>query len=369
MLLASMARAAATQLAKYHSTFSTAAFSPASPTNQGLALDQYMRARFLLEDASLSSALSAIELLRRAVEQDPGFALAWSALADTHILLTAFQTGGTQDHVEQARVCAETAVRLDPGLSEGHASLATVRQHSMDWPGAERSYREALRLKPVFPRAHRWYAGFILQFGRTAEALEHASIALAQDPYDKMGPAAVGLYLLFAGRAEEAIAILEPAVEGKDLEGLRYNLAQAYARRAQLRQGQERQNSLGLALAQAHVIASIEKRKRQPRPLFSDRLFALIFSIGGDVQSAGPYLDRGLEDMHAGTLSPAEAAWPYAVLHNYPVALDLLERAYQNAPRSLLYLKVNPFLENLKGQPRFNQLVLNLRLDSNAALN
>jgi len=336
--------------------------APGSSNSKGSALDKYMRARYLLEESSLSGARAAEKLLREAVEEDPKFSLAWAALADTSLLQTAFVTGQTRELINQALSSAKTAVSLDPQLAEAHASLAAVSQHLMDWSAADRSYREALRLKPVFPRAHRWYAGFVLQFGRFEEAQEHGDLALVQDPYDKMGPTAVGLYRLFSGHPDEAIKLIEPAVEGRDLEGLRHNLGQAYARSAQLALGSDRQRFLRLALTQASAITAIEKRKDSVHPLLSDRLLSLIYAIAGDVSLLEPVRLRLAEDVRSGLYSAADAAWPYAILHNYPLALDMLEASYRTNPRSLLYIKVNPFLENLKGQPRFEKLLRDLQL-------
>ncbi len=336
--------------------------APGSSSAKGSALDKYMRARYLLEESSLSGARAAENLLREAVKEDPTFSLAWAALADTCLLQTAFITGDSKELIEQALSSARTAVSLDPQLAEAHASLAAVSQHLMDWPAADQSYRAALRLKPIFPRAHRWYAGFVLQFGRFEEAQEHGDLALKQDPYDKMGPTAVGLYRLFSGRPEEAVKLIEPAVEGRDVEGLRHNLGQAYARCAQLAQGAARQKFLRLALAQASKITAIEKRKESLHPLLSDRLLSLIYAIAGDITLLEPVQLRLDEDVRSGLYSAADAAWPYAILHNYPVALDMLEASYRTNPRSLLYIKVNPFLENLKGQPRFERLLRDLQL-------
>jgi hypothetical protein len=89
-------------------------------------------------------------------------------------------------------------------------------------------------------------------------------------------------------------------------------------------------------------------------------MYLLFRAIAGEGTS--PYLERLTEDMENGKFSPADIAWAYAIQRDYATALDMLDRAYRQNTRSLLYIKVNPFLENLRGQPRFDQLIKNLRL-------
>jgi tetratricopeptide (TPR) repeat protein len=334
--------------------------SAVSPTTNGVAMDHYARARYLLEEASPASTRAALPYLQQAIAEDPKFALAWSALADANLSLAAYENGAASTLTREAGRCAQEAIRLDPALAEAHATLAAVRQHSFDWTGAEQSYLEALRLKPSFSRAHRWYAGFLLQFARFDETIQQIQLALKYDPYDQLGPMDAGMFLLFAGRPADAIAIMEPAVEGKELEGTRHNLGESYARMGQLSTGAARGEWFKKAFEQADTVATIERRRGRTRPLLSDRMYVLFRAISGEDTS--PFLGRLTEDMENGKFSPANLAWVYAIQHNYPIALDLLDRAYKQNLRSLMYIKVNPFLENLHSQPRFEQLVRTLRL-------
>jgi serine/threonine-protein kinase len=319
-----------------------------------------MRARYLLEQASPASTRAAVPYLQQAVAEDPRFALAWSALADANLSLATYENGSAPELTSQAGRCAQEAIRLDPNLAEAHATLAAVRQNTLDWAGAEQSYREAIRLKPSFSRAHRWYAGFLLQFGRFDETVQEIELAMESDPYDQLGPMDAGMFLLFAGRPSEAIAIMEPVVEGKELEGTRHNLGEAYARMAQLSTGETRQAYLTKAFAQAETVAAIERRRGRDRPLLSDRMYLLFRAVAG--KDVSPFLERLTVDMESGKFSPADIAWVYAIQHKHAKALELLDRAYNQNVRSLLYIKVNPFLENLRGQPRFERLIEMLRL-------
>jgi hypothetical protein len=91
-------------------------------------------------------------------------------------------------------------------------------------------------------------------------------------------------------------------------------------------------------------------------------MFALFYSLKQDPAAAEPYLGRLLAAMSAQRVSPVVVAWVYASQRRLTKALDLLERAAAWKDRMLLYLKVDPFLENLHGQPRFDRLLSEMRL-------
>jgi serine/threonine protein kinase/tetratricopeptide (TPR) repeat protein len=333
-----------------------------SSSGNGLALDYYMRGRSLLEDASPAGVRAAIQSIKKALEIDPDFALAWSALADANLGLMAYVTGRSLPLLEEAKASANRAIAIDPELAEAHAALGAIHQQELDWESAEKSYQEALRLKPFFPRAHRWYAGFVLQFGRFAAVVEHSRIALKQDPFDQMGPMAIGFYFLFSDRPKDAIDLMEPFVEGRYVDGTRYNLGQAYARMAQSERGDARDNWLKKALGQAELLKNIETRQKTERPWLSDKLLALTHTIAGKAAEAATHVSRLLEDMQNARLTPADVAWTYAIERDFGTAINLLERAFAESPNGLVYIKVNPFLENLRGQPRFERLIRDLRL-------
>ena len=132
---------------------------PAWPAANSTAFDLYMRGQNLLEEVSPPAAAAAIEYFRRAIEEDPSFALAYAALSEATAQLMNYRYRAQSELSRQARQYAQKAVELDPSLPEAHAVLASVKQMDWDWKGAEASYREALRLKPGFRRARRSYAG------------------------------------------------------------------------------------------------------------------------------------------------------------------------------------------------------------------
>ncbi len=340
---------------------------PHAPTADSQALNLYMRGSKLYEEVSPASAQAALSHYERALALDPKFALAMSASADAYIFLKNHDAGNAPAYLARAREFADSAVRADPFLAEGHVALAAVRQASWDWEGAEKGYREALRLRPGFARAHRWYCGLMMQFGRFDEALAHGKKAIELDPYDRATPATYGLYLFLAGRYREALAVIEPAVQEMESLGTRYNLAQVYARLGSLTQGVESHEHFGKALEQIRLIESTEKRASQPAsaaslPSLADQLYALVHSLAGNRAAAEPYFARLREEFRQRRIPALTVAWVYAAQGRPEEALSVLEQAVAFRDPALLYIKVVPFLENLRGQPRFEALLTQMRL-------
>lgn len=343
----------------------TASHLNASPTNSNLAFDHYMRGRQLLEEGSAQKTALAISSLQRAIAEDPEFALAYSALADAHLNMMNYSFTPQPELLARARKYAEAAVSLAPGLAEAHASLAALRQTEWQWKEAEASFLEALRIKPSYASARRRYAGLILQFAHFEEAIAQARIAFEQDPYDQGAVPGLGLYLFLARKYDEALKLLEPAVEGQDMMGARHNLGDLYAQLASISSGDKRQQYYQKAFAEAARVTAIERKNTlqgNPRSPLGDEMFAHYYSMDGDYQSAEPYLNRMLIDMEQNGTSAAIVAWIYAAQKRNSKALDLLEQAARSKDRELFYIKVMPFLDTLHDEPRFQRLITQMDL-------
>jgi len=339
-----------------------------SPTRSNDALDHYMRGRSLLQGVSEASTLDAISEFEKAVHADSTFALAYSALAEANISRMNYHFAPDPELLSRARTFAEQSVNLDPALPEAYAVLGEVRQTGWDWEGATASYQTALALKPTLARARRWYAGLILQFGpsRFDEAIREANTALEQDPFDRMAVTSCSALLYLAGKVHEAVKLLAPTISG-DMPGARNNLGEYYARLGYLSKGSQSEDYYSKAFAQAKMVAEIESRSppKLPSatlPSLSDEMFSLYYSMRGEVRKADPYLRRLLLRMAAYRCSPVTVARVYALQSKVPAALDLLERAATWRDRGLLYIKVIPYFENLRQEPRFKKLVADMRL-------
>ncbi|MBC7927288.1 MAG: protein kinase [Bryobacteraceae bacterium] len=341
----------------------TAAVMAGAPTTSNEAFEAYLRGHKLLEELSPMSASAAIEYFRKAISEDPRFALAHAAAADAHMALMNYNYRPHAQLADQARTYAAQAVQLDPGLAEAHLVLAAVRQMDWDWQGAEAAYKEALRLKPNMAKARRWYAGLLAQFGRWNEALPEAARAMELDPYDRAGAPSAGLYLFLAGRHQESVEMLRTAVISKDTLLARHNLGQVYAWLGHSSSAGEASGYYRLALEQAERILAMERdASAEGRTSFADQLYALIYALKGDAEATRVHLMKLESDMQQGGTSPVTIAWIYAIEGRTEEACTLLERAASMRDRRLLYSNVIPFLTNLRGSPRFTALLRQMQL-------
>jgi TolB-like protein/Tfp pilus assembly protein PilF len=335
---------------------------PDAPTRNNAALDLYMRGHNLLEEVSAPSADAAIQYFKRAIDEDPRFALAYAATADGYMALMNYNYRPNQELAAQARMFANKAVEIDPNLAEAQMVLGAVRQMDWDWKGASSSYELAIRLKPALARLRRWYAGLLLQLGHVDAALVEARRSFEMDPYDRSAPQGIGLYFFLGGRLQEAIDVLLKGIAQKDMAGLRSNLGQVYAWLGHKTPGLGSDRFYRLALEQAETIAAAERTSADGRTSYADPLFAVTYALMGDLSSTQIYAKRMENDMEAGRTSPVDVAWVYAIRRETEKACALLERAVLVRDRHLFYAKVFPFLENLHGLPRFRAIIQNMGL-------
>ncbi len=325
------------------------------------ALAQYLRASKLLEEFSPASARAALTALEEALRLKPDYALAMAAKSDAHLYLSRVDSGNRASHLAEARKAAAGAVGMDPQLADAHTSMAAVHQADWRWRDAETSYRKALALRPGMAKAHRWYCGLLLQFGRVEEALEHARRAMDLDPHDRAVPGTIGFYYFLAGDNEKALALLEPAVRELDSAGrsdsTRFNLAQVYAWSGAQRRGAEARSYFDKALRQAAIMRAFEESRGQAGPSLSDQIFALIHVLRGEQEKAAPYVKRVEADYRQRRIWVLPLAWVYALRGETEAAVTVLEQARREHDAGLLYVKVMPLLRNLHGNARFGALL------------
>lgn len=183
-------------------------------TENSAAYQEYLRGRFFWNKRTSEGLQKAIEHFNRAIALDPNFAQAYSALAETYVLVNLFGTHHDREAFPRARVAVEQALRLDDKLAEAHAALAQIRmQHDFDWAGTEAAYRKALELNPNNAIVRQWYGEFLALQNRTAESLAQMERARELDPTSLSINNAFALPLLVAHESDKALAVTEKALE------------------------------------------------------------------------------------------------------------------------------------------------------------
>ena len=318
----------------------------AVPTTDTNAYELYHKGRSLWEKRSGDSIPKAIAFYEQAIASDPNYALAYAGLANAYVILPYWTNANRREANTKAKEAALKALSIDPNLAEAHRALGKVLFFSeIDIPGATREYQRAIELKPNEAAAHHWYGNDVLAAtGRFEEAIAEGKRAVSLDPLSSVMTVDLGETYYYARRYDEAMRQMR---KGLDLDPTsvyaHYNLGMAFQAMGNL----------------SGAIAEFEKAKEQPgdNPLVSS-LCAAAKAQAGDKDAAV----RMLGDLDKLSQRDEPVGYYRAVLYlslnNKEEALRWLEQGYEERDGSNIgWIKVDPLLDPLHGDPRFEALV------------
>jgi TolB-like protein/DNA-binding winged helix-turn-helix (wHTH) protein/Tfp pilus assembly protein PilF len=306
------------------------------------ARDAYLRARYFHQLASVPSLERAIEAYQQAVRLAPDFALAHAGLARAYVFSTRTQP---RIALERARESAREALRLASSLPEARlASAIALLYADRDLTSADAEFRRAIAMDEGAAEPRFYHAQMLTAAGRFDEALEQARAAVALDPYSPLVHHYVGRILLFARRPREAVAHLERTVDlDPTYAWTRMFLAVAHEQAGELDKAldqRERYWAL-MGVASEHV--------ETLRGAFERDGYA-------GVRRAWAEWIAGFEQQR-GFPTSTERGLLHAALGETDLAFDALGRAADAGVRDLIYLRVYPELDQVRGDPRFAALV------------
>lgn len=188
---------------------------PAPEARQFDVYNAYLLGRHHFHRRTESALLKAAECFEHATALDPRYALAYSGLADTQMLLCSryYGTLPVAQAVAQALPYAQRALALAPDLAEAHASVGLVELNRGAFAQAERSLAHALQLNPGYTMAHVWMGLVLLAQGRYREAAANNRSAFRIDPLSPIVNANVGFDAWRFGDQLEAEARFRTAME------------------------------------------------------------------------------------------------------------------------------------------------------------
>ena len=152
-------------------------------TQNAQAYDLYLRGRHFWHRLTPATTRDALEHYRRATVLDPGYALAWSGIADAYSASPITGDAEPRKVSPIAREAAVQAMRAQPELAEAQASHGFLKFWlDWDWPEAERAFRRAIELDPNYALPHRMLGLLYSHLGRPQEALPAMRRARELDP-------------------------------------------------------------------------------------------------------------------------------------------------------------------------------------------
>jgi len=249
-----------------------------------------------------------------------------------------------QEAFPAAKAAASKALELDENLEEAHTALANVKLlYDWDFAGAEKEFKLALELNPSSVRGHNSYADFLTAMGRSNEAIELAKQGLEIDPLSLNATMNLAWQLYFARRYDEAIAQAKKVVE--------IDPSVFYAHVC-----------LGLAYQQKHDFAAAIQELKNATGFCREQCFGLIGQIAAMAGDRNAALEAVRQLQRREYASPWLVAIVYAQLNNKDVAFVWLEKAYQGREHDLVFANVWPIFDNLRADPRYDELVRQIGL-------
>lgn len=318
--------------------------SHASYTPVPDALSAYRKGKYLQQKATEADLGKSIAQFESAIAQDPSYALARTALADTYSLCALLGMLPACEACRRAKELNSVALALDHDLAEAHASRGAIGM-LFDWnyPAAENDFLRALRLRPDSVDAHRWYSLFLSATDRSAAAAQHLELARNLDP------------LSLAVHVETA----RQQYLARDFHACIHQCWQALMLEATFSPAQ---HLLGLAYEQLAMYDEAAIELENARACSSDNpavLAALghLYARTDSHDAAGSLLQTLDEWSRRRFVSPFWRSIVYAGLSTHDLAFASLEEAYAHRDVSLVWLKVEPRFDSLRHHARFKRLL------------
>jgi len=314
------------------------------PTADPEAYNLFLKGRYYWSKRLPEMTKRAIECFEQAVARDPRYALAYAFLAESYNALGGGLEGGVlppQEAFRKSRAYAEQSLRLDADLGEGHTALGYALLHfAWDLPAAEKSFREAIRLKPRYAQAHHWYSHMLAAAGRFDESLAESKAYLDLEPADPRSATHLSWHYLMAQEFDNALAQARDTIR----DDPSYVWNHVFFGWALLSKGASAQ-------AAAEMVKAVEL-SGGPRTLLTSLAHA--HAVSGSREEALRILDRVMESAKQKYVAPYEIGMIHEALGNIDEALQWWERAYEERSPWLVYLAREPRLRHMRGQPKFD---------------
>ncbi len=310
------------------------------------AYELYLKGRYSWNRRTKHDIEQSVSYFNQAIAKDPGYALAYSGLADAYAVLHS--VGGNPSEVyPKSNAAARKALELDPTLARPHAVLGNNEmEYDWDFARGEADFKKSFELDPNDATAHQWFAMDISEIGgREQEAVAEATRAQQLDPLSPIITTVVGEVYINARQYDQGIAVCQR------LAGENPTFAQAHSCLASAYWGKRMYSQL------------IEELKSYCQ-LSGDRDtcdFTAALEQGFNSAGWKGALTKSIEiakvQRKAGYVSAYNVASLYADLGDKDQAFRWLNAAYQERDASLLDLKTDFLLDSIRSDPQFAELV------------
>jgi TolB-like protein/DNA-binding winged helix-turn-helix (wHTH) protein len=288
-----------------------------------------------------------IDYSEQAIRMDPDYAPAHATLSRAYATISDIGQAFPRDIMPHARAEAQRAVALDEGLGYGHVALGYVLLiYDRDWAGTEREATRAISLNPSDADAHELLASYLAAVGRVDEAVIEMKRARELDPFSFDVNWDLGRMLCFARRYDEALAELRQA-------------------------GDMERNSPAVdiwtfksywAKGQANEAVAVDMRLRSYRDRLNVDILREAYSSKGSRGYWTKVRELVLPQFRTNPIGWYRLGEINTYLGDKEEAFRWLEKAYEERPNWIPWIKVDPSLDSLRSDPRFTALLRRMGL-------
>jgi serine/threonine protein kinase/tetratricopeptide (TPR) repeat protein len=310
------------------------------------AYELYLKGRYEWNKRTLPAIDAALSYFDQAIAKDPGYALAYSGVADAYSVLSYYGKPPNETY-PKSNAAARKALELDPTLARAHAVLgANQMEYDWDFVKGEAEYKTAFELDPNDATAHQWHAEDIAAVGgRVEESIKEINRAHELDPLSPIISVEAGMLRAVARKYDEAIAVCQRvANDNPNFARVHMCLAQCYWGKGMYPQ----------VVEQIKVYGQLVDDRNEAD--FASALEQGFRSAGwrGALSSA---IEVRKAQRKSGYSSSYSIAALYADSGNKDEALKWLNTAYEERDGQMDGLKTDFLLDSLRSDPRFVELV------------
>jgi DNA-binding winged helix-turn-helix (wHTH) protein/TolB-like protein/tetratricopeptide (TPR) repeat protein len=317
-------------------------------TTNPKAYQLYLEGRYWLNKRTEQAVSRGIASFQQAIANDPQYALAYAGLADGYVVLGTYGEPPWQlyPNAEQA---VSKALELDPSLAAANASRAMISFHyEWNWPKADAEFQRAVSLNPNDPLVRAWYAMFLGAMGRPSEAQSQAELATQLDPMSPIVRLVSARIHYWNREYDRAIEGYQKVIElDPQFASARTRLGMAYLAKRDLKS----------------AIREFEEAQKITGPdPYQDALLGYTEALSGDTKNARTLLQKLTSQSRQEYVPALSIALIYTALGQREQALEWLDHSYQDRSTHMVYAKVDPLLDPLRSESRFNSLLKQMGL-------
>ena len=314
-------------------------------TDSNEAYQLYLRGRFHFAKRTKEDMFRGIEYFQQAIDHDPNFALAYARIAEIYASLPAYPYLSPNEAIPKAKAAAQRALEIDPTLAEAHTFLAyALAVYDWNWSDIEREFKLGIELDPKNPAAHFRYAQmYLAPIGQSEQAIAEMKIALEADPLDLNMAGNLAWVYFSARQFDKAVAQGRKTYElDNNFTTARWNYSNALTANSDFDEA--------FAVNEKALLAD-------PNNQFILHAAGYAYAKSGRVKEAKAVIAKFRELQKSGYAIAYFIASIYATLGDKENAFIELEKSYSAHDFYMNRLKVDPYWDPLRKDPRFETML------------